>query len=126
MHKPSLPPPLPPTHQHTQTPTPPKHTYIVYTQDVFGSPNHALATGSSTAGSSSHNGRKLQLPSTTSDDVFVSPQPAGTAEGEKDGGKEEEDFKDLDVVTSSGTLQHVRMSNLHQCSQSQRNQNFIA
>ena len=61
-----------------------------------------------TADSSFRNGRKLQLP-LTSDGIFMSLQPAGQVEGEKEEGKEkkEADFKEFDAVASSGTLQHA-------------------
>lgn len=71
-------------------------------QDVFVSPNIA---STSTASTSSHRGRKVQLPTTTSDDVFVSSPHTSVVEGEE--GERKDSLNELDAVERSGTLQHV-------------------
>ena len=73
------------------------------TQDVFVSPNVA---STSTASTSSQRGRKVQLPTTTSDDVFVSSTHTSVVEGEEE--ERKDSLNELDAVERSGTLQHVR------------------
>ena len=74
------------------------------TQDVFVSPNLA---STSTASTSSHHGRRLQLPTTTSDDVFMSSTHTRTVE-EGEEGEQKDSLNEFDAVERSGTLQHVR------------------
>ena len=73
------------------------------TQDVFVSSNVA---STSTASTSSHRGRKVQLPTTTSDDVFVSSTHTSPVEEEE--GEQKDSLNELDAVERSATLQHVR------------------
>ena len=75
------------------------------TQDVFVSPNLA---STSTASTSSHQGRRLQLPTTTSDDVFMSSTHTSTVEEEEEEGEQKDSLNEFDAVERSGTLQHVR------------------
>ena len=92
------------------------------TQDVFVSPNPA---STSTASTSSHHGRRLQLPTTTSDDVFMSSTHTSTVEKEEEG-EQRDSLNEFDAVERSGTLQHVcthissrssdtKQKNVHHC-----------